>query len=302
MAYLALVLTAGPLLAPWVYRAVQWVSGFEEAFVWLASQPFNRYVNRCLLTVALVAIWPLSACIKVRSWADVGLVKPRGRGHELKWGLVVGLISLAIAAALALAADARDLRSGLSLGGYARTVVSATGTAVVVATIEELLFRGAIFGALRRAYGLAISMTVSSAVYAIVHFLQRSSAPDAVGWTTGFTVLGDMMRGFWNVEALIPGFLNLFVAGLILALLVQRTGSLYASIGLHAGWIFSLKSYGALTQEVPGATVWVWGSDRLIDGWAALLVLCLCLAAIARLWQPKGPSKTLNTDGFLTLP
>jgi hypothetical protein len=61
----------------------------------------------------------------------------------------------------------------------------------------------------------------------------------------------------------------------MLALAYQRTGNLYFSIGLHAGWIFWLKSFGFLTRATAGANAWFWGTSRLIDGWAALIMLGL---------------------------
>jgi CAAX protease family protein len=53
----------------------------------------------------------------------------------------------------------------------------------------------------------------------------------------------------------------------------QRSGNLYFSVGLHAGWIFWLKSYGFLTNPGVAGNAWFWGSRKLIDGWLAFLVL-----------------------------
>ena len=82
-----------------------------------------------------------------------------------------------------------------------------------------------------------------------------------------------MLRGFVEVEQVVPGFFNLALAGALLALAYQRTGNLYFSIGLHAGWIFWLKSYGFLTRDAANANAWFWGTSKLIDGWLALIVL-----------------------------
>ena len=56
-----------------------------------------------------------------------------------------------------------------------------------------------------------------------------------------------MLAGFADFHALVPGFFSLTLAGILLGLAYQRTGNLYFSIGLHAGWIFWLKTYGAFT-------------------------------------------------------
>jgi hypothetical protein len=78
---------------------------------------------------------------------------------------------------------------------------------------------------------------------------------------------------FQGGPPLVPAVLSLLVAGAILALAYQRTGALFVSMGLHAGWIFWLKFYGFLTVKAPGANPSLWGGDGLVDGWLALPVL-----------------------------
>ncbi len=95
------------------------------------------------------------------------------------------------------------------------------------------------------------------------------------------------MSGFTDLNVVIPGFFNLTLAGVLLGLAYQRTGNLYFSIGLHAGWIFWLKSYGTLTTPVANALPWLFGTNKLIDGWLALAVLIACLPALIRL-TPTG--------------
>jgi membrane protease YdiL (CAAX protease family) len=151
---------------------------------------------------------------------------------------------------------------------------------VVVAVLEELLFRGSIFGGLRRAMPWGVALVLSSAVYAIVHFMGRPPKPDHVTWSTGLATLPGMLRGFADVCMLVPAFFSLTLAGVVLGLAYQWTGDLYASMGIHGGWIFWLKSYGALTRAAPGADERLWGSDKLIDGWFAFAMLVLVLAVV----------------------
>jgi membrane protease YdiL (CAAX protease family) len=92
-----------------------------------------------------------------------------------------------------------------------------------------------------------------------------------------------MLSGFVEVEKVVPGFFNLTLAGALLALAYQFTGNLYFSIGLHAGWIFWLKSYGFLTRDAADANAWFWGTSKLIDGWLALLVLASVLLFLLKL-------------------
>jgi membrane protease YdiL (CAAX protease family) len=129
-----------------------------------------------------------------------------------------------------------------------------------------------------------LASLVSSMIYAIVHFLAPVKSPAEVHWYSGFGQLGLMLGGFTDWQQVIPGFFNLTLVGIILALAYQRTGNLYCSIGLHAAWIFWVKFYGIATKVSPDANAWLWGSGRMavVNGWAALPVLAGTLLILTR--------------------
>jgi membrane protease YdiL (CAAX protease family) len=195
-------------------------------------------------------------------------------------GFLLGFASLALVAAITLVAGGRAFNRDNDPLRLTEKIVGAALSAVVVAMLEETLFRGGIFGGLRRVFRWSTALVASSMIYALVHFLESARHEGAVTWLSGLELLPRMMRGFVNWEQMIPGFFNLTLAGALLALAYQRTGNLYFSIGLHAGWIFWLKSYGALTADVAGANAWLWGTGKMIDGWLAFSVLAL-MAVIA---------------------
>jgi len=254
----------------------------------LANSPFHRFVNRSLLGLALIGLWPLLRGLGARSWRDFGIVNPARQGKKLCAGLALGFASLAIVALAALGTGARVLTENHA--HLVRNILGAALTAAVVAALEEILFRGALFGTLRKVVDWGWALVISSMIYALVHFMESAQFTGPVLWHSGFEVLPRMLRGMGNWHALVPGFFNLTLAGALLALAYQRTGNLYFSIGLHAGWIFWLKSYGILTHSVPGANTWVWGGAKLIDGWMALLVLSSTLLVFLRLpFQSKSP-------------
>jgi membrane protease YdiL (CAAX protease family) len=166
-------------------------------------------------------------------------------------------------------------------GAYLIHFLQAGLTAAFVGILEELVFRGALFGALRGVQGWKLALVTSSLVYALVHFLDRAELRGGVvEWNSGLALLPPMLRGFAAFDRMIPAFLNLAVVGGILAYAYQRTGNLYFSIGLHAGWIFAVKSYGFLAVPNPAASPWFWGSAKLIDGWMALGGLMLAYAMV----------------------
>lgn len=287
--YAAGVFLGGALLAPWLYRLAQAGAGLWPG---IADEPFHRFVNRALLGLALIGLWPLLRSLGARSWADLGLARPTGQWRKLRGGFALGFVSLALVAALALAAGARRFDEALSARQLAVKLGGALLTAGVVAVIEEILFRGGIFGGLRRAWNWRGALVISSGIYALVHFFAPARHEGAVTWASGLALLPQMLRGFADWHALVPGFFNLALAGALLALAYQRTGNLFFSIGLHAGWIFWLRAYRVLTDPVPGADVWLWGSNRLIDGWLALAVLSGALVAFLIATRPKHQSAT----------
>ena len=287
--YLVLVFLGGALIAPWVYWLVQWGGQHQAGLQRLAASPFSRFVNRSLLLLALVGVWPLLRSLGAKSQCELGFGEPAGHWKKLSAGLALGFVSLAVVVGLALVFGGRTWSTSATLLQIARQMAGAALTAAIVATLEEILFRGGIFGGLRRVFDWRFALAVSSAIYALVHFLKRAALVGDVTWLSGLQMLPQMLHGFVEAQTLVPGFFSLTLAGAMLALAYQRTGNLNVSIGLHAGWIFWLKSYGFLTNARAGASLWFWGSNKLIDGWLAFFVL---LGTLLGVWIFLWPKKT----------
>jgi membrane protease YdiL (CAAX protease family) len=279
--YLAGVFAGGALVAPWLYWGVQAAAEAIPALAGVAANPFSRFVNRALMLAAVAGLPWFVRGMGMRSWADVGLDPRHPRWRRFAAGFALGLLSLAAVCAIAVLGGARTLDTSRTPGEMAGRVAGVLATALVVGVLEELLFRGAIFGGLRRAVPWPTALLASSAVYAIVHFLARpDTPPGGVAWDTGFRVLPSMLRGMTDLHTLLPAFLSLTLAGVVLGLAYQRTGDLFASIGIHAGWIFWLKYYDALTNSVPGASPGLWGTNKLVDGWFACAAIVVVLAVV----------------------
>jgi len=183
------------------------------------------------------------------SWQDMGL----GRGTwrpGLRWaGAEIGIVAVVIAAAAALplTRDAfRDTRYHLNLGGALLDafVLIPVGTVL----LEEVAFRGVLWGLLRRARGTATATVVSSLLFGLWHALPSlglASANQAISGTVGsgrsaevVTVLGTM-----SFTAL---------AGVVFCELRRRSGSLLAPAGLH----WAVNGLAVLAS----AAVWAWAT------------------------------------------
>jgi len=268
--YLILVFFGGALLAPWLWHLAQIFSSFSPK---AAHAPFHRFLDRSFLILALAGIWPLMRSLGATSWREVGLSLPYGQMKKLGGGLLLGLLSLAVVAAIEIAAGRRVFNHAAT-HQMAAVISSAMATAALVGVLEEILFRGALFGGLRRVLPWPVALGLSSIIYAFVHFLRSADVSGPVAWDSGLILLPHL----FDLHAFIPAFLGLTLAGILLGLAYHRTGNLYFSIGLHAGWIFVLKLFGALTVASPGIAVAFWGSSKMVDGWLAFLVLMLMLA------------------------
>jgi len=237
--------------------------------------------------LALFGLWPFLRTIGIGSWRDAGLDNPIRHWRQGVRGGAVGLASLALLAGLAIISGVRSLDLDHPTSDFWKHLGRSTSAAIFVSVLEEALFRGALFGALRKGCQWTIALFVSSLLFAAVHFLQKAETIEAVTWNSGFLMLPQMAKGFLNLNVMMPAFINLTLAGIILGLAYQFTGSLYFSIGLHAGWIFCQKSYGFLTRGRIDASIWLWGSDKLIDGWLALLVLIVTMAVLPKLTSKR---------------
>ncbi len=276
--YILLVLLGGGLLAPWLYWSGQWAAHELPGFERLAAASFSKYVSRAAEFLALFGLVWLLPAVGLGSWRSWWRGGARQSLRRALDGALLGWFSLAIVAGLALGFGARRWDISLSAGEVMRASLGAALAAVVVALMEEIVFRGGLFGAMKREWPLGWAILGSSAVYALVHFLETPEWKAPVGPWSGLGALPHMMAGFGNLTKLIPGFLNLTLAGALLALAFARFGTLYFSIGLHAGWIFWLKWYGIVTDQAAGKNDWLWGTRKLVDGWVVFPILAILTA------------------------
>lgn len=278
--YLIFVFLGAALLSPLFYQSVQSFSRHSSLGGKFVGEPFHRYVNRLLVFFAFVGVWPFLRALNISPGRDFGLATFPLHWRKSVAGFFLGFASLAILAIGIVQAGVRTPDFQRTFPTLFIGLFRSASTAVVVAFLEEILYRGALFGTLRKTTSWLKALIISSAVYALCHFFGKAESPIVINWLSGFFTLGSMFRGFIDLHALVPGFINLFLVGAILAWAFQRTGNLFFSIGLHAGWIFWLRSLSLLTDKVPAAPSVMWGGSKMIDGWAASVVLLAVLAAV----------------------
>ena len=268
------------MLAPGLYFAAQWGAGHYAWMSGWAAIPFHRFVHRSFIVMVVAGLGRFLRSLGFRENGELRRSLAGPRAKPLVLGIAVGFGSLAVVLGCGLLAGARVWRGEITPGAVAGHFFSAIGAALAVAFLEELLFRWALYGALRKVYARGFALGVSSGIYALVHFFSRPEATLPITWWSGLALLPRMLRGFGEWQELMPGFLNLLVVGWILAVAYERTGRLWLSIGLHGGWIFWLKTYAFWTRSGNAGWGWFWGGEKVIDGWAALGVLVFAWCSV----------------------
>jgi len=284
---LAACLLAGAGAAPWVLRALPEGAGLE------VHQLITPLAKLCALPLTLLLL------IRLGLWGRRPLALALGWRlllREIGRGWLLGLAIIAPLAALLLWSGARtpapwpsDLWALLW-----RTVLIGLLAGLLVGLVEELFFRGAVYGAMRQERGFVWAAIGSSLYYAALHFIAPRRVPTACPpqWDDGLRSLG---AGLYRLAegAHLDSLLALWMVGLLLALVRERRGNLGLCIGMHAAWVFAIRLLRDLSNvdwNAP-ASLLVGRHDGVV-GWLATGYLALLmLLALAGRALPRGANQ-----------
>ncbi|BCU76257.1 CPBP family intramembrane glutamic endopeptidase [Luteolibacter sp. LG18] len=259
---------------------------------WLADacgrSEFPRFFNRSVMLSALVLFFPLVRWLKIgrgpvryrdTPWsfrlpesavaANEGQPlkrNPRGWAHlALGFGLALGGLALLawwLVQAGAFVMEDRAFSSKgvanlfppkpLKLGSV---IPGALFSSLMIGAIEEIVFRGVLLGIFLRAMRPWAAIASLSFLFAFLHFLDPKTlgaVPDPESYTAGFWLLGRIFAQYADPLPLLSSFCTLFTLGAVVAHARVRTASLWLPIGLHAGWVFGVFVFKAITQPIPG--------------------------------------------------
>jgi membrane protease YdiL (CAAX protease family) len=157
-----------------------------------------------------------------------------------------------------------------------RRVGRAFAGALALSLVEEWFFRGWLLERFRLRLGFVAAACASAFVFALLHAFRPSNL--TVDVTHDAAGALDALRGWLafmlDPVAFGPSFLGLFCFALLLTAAWRRSRTLWTAIGIHAGAVWVLLTYGALTVREPERT---WAGTRVLyDGlpvWALLLLL-----------------------------
>ena len=184
-----------------------------------------------------------------------------------------------------------DLDWGWSLSNLSSLLITALAAGLIIALIEETLFRGAMLTAIQRQSSNFFAVISTSCLYAFVHFLQpeTSLVPNTLNWSSGFIVLKNAFLPLFQPTKLVDSFIALFLAGILLALIKIRTNKLSICIGIHTGWVFTIKLFKRVTDtNINSEYAFLTGSyDKVIGYLAAICITCAIIICIRMKFRPQ---------------
>lgn len=262
---------------------------------WVDLEP-HRVMSRLAQAFILLGIWPLLLALRVADRESVGYAPPlRLMRRSIGWGWVLGvmILSILLAALLMLGIRVPD-PTPPGWSSILAKVLQALVGGLLIGLLEETFFRGALYSAIRRAEGMRSAVVWSALLYAAVHFMKPGALPAGAPFdeTGAFWMvvhaLGDLFQ--WrNLDS----FAALFMVGVFLALIRERTGHIGWCIGLHAGWVLVIQVGRKITDGDAGAPLAFLVGDYdgtigwLAAAWIGLLALVYWLVSGRRSGSPS---------------
>ncbi len=278
LGYFAATLLLGALLSPPLYWVGNTIARHFHALRWLGDTDFQRYFDRAIFAAALVLLWPAARSLHIGGWRQLGLEPDPHGPRRLLAGFVLSGAALWLFGGLLWKLGVYHAKGLPTL----ETLAAFLATALAVGALEEAFFRGALLGLVRRTASDGAALAFVTVIFGVLHFLKPPDdpAPDnPVTWFSGFRALARAGWQFGDPQLLAGGLTTLLLVGLILGLVRLRTRSLWLPIGLHAGWIFALKSFSRSSRHVAAPNL-IFGKDMI----TGLGPVCLLLLTGAFLW------------------
>ena len=220
----------GVLIAIVIFLSAQFIGGilisvYPELMGWSDKQTLDWYENSLEAKLGSIVLYGLVLLAALHFFLKkyktgfkiIGLVKPRLKDplYSLAAFPVYLLLIFITVSMITLIVPGLDLDQKQELGfdgfyGGLELVMIGLALVILVPVLEELIFRGLIYGSLIKKLRLAAAAIITSLLFAVGHLAASSEGP------------------------LYIAAIDTFVLSLVLIYLRQKTGSLWPAIWLHA--------------------------------------------------------------------
>ena len=284
------VLLISALLAPWIYHFCPFFK-------------FDRILRRLIMIGTLILVFKLLRN-RWQTFGNMGFQWTPESFPLFKRGFGTGIVLVVGVSLVQLALGARVWHLyQKDIWHWIGFFFKGLGAGLLIGLIEEFFFRGFLFLTLKDLWNTKWSLVVTNLIYALVHFFPGKKPPigqEPTFWDS-LHLLGHVGPSIWQSPKSALAVLGLFLFGLTLSFAFLRTGSLYASIGIHAGSVFCLKLNRRFVPDVAGKMgSLLAGSKNLYDGIAGLVLLLTACIWVSRI-KMKRKSLAFLATLFLIL-
>lgn len=265
--FVSLLLSA--LFVPYFYTVA------VTLFPAFASQPIDGVLSRLVMLVIALVIWRLYPYFRLPGMRLGKL--DRKRLPVFLYGLLLGGFAVGCFYTVKIFMGSGFIDANNILrGNLVRTLLTYIIGAVAVAFIEEIFFRGIVYNALKRdglpRKGAAL---LAAAFFGSMHFVDFAWLID---WQAGKASLRDVP---FSPQLVLASnwvqFFLLMALGLLLIYIYEKCANLWASIGLHAGMVFSVRLADKITFAYPGQSMSVFSFNLADIGLVSVVLLITAL-------------------------
>ncbi|MGD8718702.1 MAG: CPBP family intramembrane metalloprotease [Candidatus Zixiibacteriota bacterium] len=247
--------------------------------------PVTLVLNPWLLAVlGLVVLVPVvGVALAARRWLDrrrpLSSLGLRGRDapRNLAVGFAGGVAFIGVTCAAIFLAGGAEFHYAPPAAGDALRLLGPLALFALFAAAEEFYLRGYPVMVLDESWGRVAAVLLTSVVFSVLHLM--------------------------NPGAGVLPFVNVALAGVILALIYLRSGSLWLAIGFHWGWNFGegpllgfsvsgMATDATLFEAAPKGAAWLSGGAFGPEGSVALTVtgtILILLLVAGKIPRPGAP-------------
>ena len=250
--------------------------------------PFPRIFDRVVMATLLIAILWTARDLNFVSLLRDGFKLPTRNWRKAIFGLAVSLCAMVLLFAFAYLLGGRGAGA---IGPVASRLPKYILSAIVIASIEEGFFRAFMLGGMKSDFGVRGALLISSAIYAIAHLVRSPARFYVTGFepAAGLLTLAHSVDQIANPAVAIPALIGLFLLGIVLGEAFLLTGTVYFSIGLHAGFVLGVKLWPKIMLRRAAMPWWIAGAGPvpLIGGAAAWLVAAAIFLLLRQFYRDK---------------
>ena len=271
-----IVLFLGAELAAVAYAWMQYLDGFLDVnwIRYLAHKPLCQYVDR----FRMVGFFLLLPCICKKC-----NIRQKDLALHFSLNKYIAAFCGGCALWMFLFGVCIAVVGGVILKDIPVPLGPIFGASLLLAFLEEIIFRGVVFEFFRKNYGEMLSMGLLALLFACLHF------SICIPGNANNVFLAAAQCAYNSLLAILtyfqgPYFVCLFLLSCVLVRLRRKFHSLWACIGFHQGLVFVLMLLRKKYTFSHYANNF-WGSGRITDAWFSVIILVLIWILLEYCWR-----------------